>query len=197
MKKKQNVKIPILITAIITAVVFISIIFLTRERDTMDIENLLLSMNYNVEIFKEVSYQGYDSEKIFAQKDNESILLRIVKNIEQDSQKEVLEMLNHEIYESQRNLTVFFPYIGQEMTLSIPEEFRPVKKETEDKHVYYIVNANEIFSLKTFTESEIAYKGLFSTYYCENESKAYRLEVYHDAADFDEDRALYLLSLFS
>lgn len=194
LKKLYNKKLlSIFVIIILLAVVLISVKLLLKN----DIPSLLSSLGYDVEV-KDVTFRGYNSQKISASKDSEKILLQIVKDVERDSSSEVFKELKSPIESAQRKLIILDPYTGKERELSVPEKLKPVKEEIIIKGesvIYYLVYVNEIFSLKIFSETEVRYKGLFSTYYCPKKKAVYRLEIYYDLEKFNKEKAVDVLSL--
>ncbi len=161
-----------------------------------DIPGQLSKLGYQVEV-KEATFQGYDSQKISAEKDNEKVLLQIVKDVKKDSSIEILKNLESPIESAQKTKIISDPYTGKKRELSVPEELKPIQEEKiiEGKPViYYIIYANEIFSLRIFSEAEAKYKGLFLVYFCDNKKSAYKLEIYYPIEDFNKERAVNTLS---
>ena len=75
---------------------------------------------------------------------------------------------------------------------------KPIKKEVtiQGQTVpYYLVHANIIISLRVYAETEVRYKGLFASYFCENNNTAYKLEIYYPLKEeFNEEKAINLFS---
>ena len=193
-KKKSNKKI---IVAFFVLLLLIFVLFqLSKPRDP--IARLQSSYN-NVEI-KETTLLGHDSQKAIASADGEKILLQVVRDVNQDSLEDVFKELTNKISETNKKFTYFDPYLAKTIEYKIPDKFKPVKEEVmiNNKEIpYYLVNANEIFSILVFSENQIEFDGLISFYYCKKESNAYALEVYHDKEGFDKKDALATLnSLF-
>jgi len=162
-----------------------------------DPPNKLSSLGYDVEI-KDVTFRGYESQNISFEKDKEKVLMQTVDNVERDMVKKILTELTAPVLDANKDTTMFNPYIAQEVTLSVPEELKPLKKETiiNGQTVdYYLIHANVIFSMMIYSEAEVKYRGLFSAYFCENNNTAHKLEIYYPAEEeFDEEKALNLFS---
>lgn len=190
LRNKKLLFIFIAIILLIAALLSLKLLFRT------DIPKFLKSLGYDVEI-RDIIFQDYDSQKISAKKNSEKILLQIVKNVEKDSSDEILKKLEIPIESAQKDIIVFDAYSGAEKELSVPDELKPVKKEIvieAEPLVYYVVYLNEILSLRILSEVEVKYKGLFTSYYCSEEKVVYALQVYYDIEDFDEEKAINVLS---
>lgn len=193
-KKKSKKK---LIAAFFALLLLIFVLFqLSNPKDSLA---RLQSGYKNVEI-KETALLGHDSQKALASAGSKKILLKVVRNVNQDSLADVFKELANKISETNKKFTYFDPYLAKTIEYRIPDKFRPIKEETviNNKEIpYYLVNANEIFSILVFSENQIEFKGLISFYYCKKESNAYALEVYYDKEGFDKNDALATLnSLF-
>jgi len=169
----------------------------TAEQPTSALPGHLRSLGYEVDV-KDVTFRGHQSQNISAEKDETSVLVQAVSGVEEDTAQKILEELHAPVLETQKDISTFNPYIAQEVTLSVPEALRPVKKETTVQGAsidYYLVNTNAIFSMMIYSEPEVRYKGLFTTYFCPEDNMAHKLEIYYPAQDdFDEERALNVLS---
>jgi len=191
---KINKKV-IIISFIIVLLVLIMFSF-SKPKDILS----QLEADYKIVDVKETTLLDYESQKIFATTDDEKILLQIVKNVKQDSLVEVFKELTNKISETNKKFTYFDPYIAKTMEYKIPDKFKPVKEETmiNNKRIpYYLVNANEIFSILVFSEEQVEFKGLISFYYCKKGANTYALEIYYDKKEFDKNDALATLnSLF-
>ncbi len=158
--------------------------------------NLLRNLGLEVEV-KNVTFQGYESQNISAKSDKTNIFLKIIPNVEKNSAAELLKNLESPIENTGQDQSLFDPYTGQTRTLSIPTELRPIKRAANIRGQatsFYLISANEIFSMEIYSAEEFKYRGLFSVYFCENEKKAYKLEVYYPKEKFDEKAALSIMS---
>ena len=159
--------------------------------------NKLSSLGYDVEI-KDVTFRGYESQNISFEKNKEKVLMQTVSNVAENKSSEVVAELTAKVVDAQNDITIFDPYQEQQVTLSVPEELKPLKKETiiNGQTVdYYLTHANVIFSMMVYSEAEVKYRGLFSAYFCENNNTAHKLEIYYPAEEeFDEEKALNLFS---
>ena len=181
------------IAVVLLIIVFLYMVIFFK----MNNATVLRLSGYDVEV-KEVTFQGYDSQKFLARNGTEKILLQIVKDVEKDSYNEVLEKLGSSVDEAKRDIKLFDPYTGVERSLSVPENLKPVRKKININGktiTYHVVHTNEILSLKIFTETEAKFKGLFSTYYCDKKNTAYKFELYEDTEKFDEKKAAHILKL--
>lgn len=186
----------VLFFSIVVFLLTIVFLILNSFSDEPSIANQLASSDYEVEV-REVTFLGYESQNISAKKENENVFIKVVENVEKESAEQILKRLEEPIENAQKVVTLFDPYVGEERTLSVPEKMRPQKEKLdvgENFIEYYSVYTNEIFSLRIFSETEANYKGLFSVYFCDNESKAYRLEIYYPIEDFNEGKAVDVLS---
>jgi len=187
----------IVLISIATVAVFAAALLVFRFLSTTDLPGQLRSMGYEVEI-KDVTFRGYESQNISATKGEEKVKVQIVSNIDQNKADGILEGLTALILDANKDITIFDPYTAQEVTLSVPEEFKPLKRETTiygRTVAYYLTHANIIFSLRVYSEPEVRYSGLFAAYFCENTKTAHKLEIYYPSEEkFDEENATNLLS---
>jgi len=182
-----------LIIVLLAAGLFMAFNFLQKT----DHPGQLLSLGYDVKV-REVTLKKYASQEITAERGREKIKVQLVSNVPKEKAEEVLAELKAPLLEGQKELTLFDPYTATELTLSIPEELRPVEKETiigGRSVTYYLLHANIILSLRVYSEIEVKYRGLFATYFCPSDNTAYKTEIYYPVEEeFDEEKALNLLS---
>ena len=187
----------VILISLATAVVLATGLFIFWFLSTEDLSSQLRSLGYDVEI-RETTFRGYESQNISADKNGERLRIQTVNNVEKDKIDDILAELALPIVDAQKDIIIFDPYTGQEITLSVPEQLKPLKKETtiEGQTVEYaLVHANIILSMRVYSEVEIRYRGLFATYFCKNDSKAYKLEMYYPAKEeFNEEKATNLFS---
>lgn len=186
----------VLILGVIAAILAVVLLFLNFNAKT-DLLGQLRSMGYETKV-KEVTYRGYESKNISAEKDGEKVLIQTVNNVKKDKVGEILTELTTPVVDASKDISVFDPYTAQEVTLNVPEELKPIKKEVtiQGQTVpYYLVHANIIISLRVYAETEVRYKGLFASYFCENNNTAYKLEIYYPLKEeFNEEKAINLFS---
>ena len=186
--------IPIVVVAL--GVVALLVFNFTQKTDLLG-KLHSLGYGYTVEI-KEIAHKGYTSRSILAQDDARRMRVQTINNVEQDKVGEILAELTAPVLDAEKDIAVFDPYTRQEATLSVPEEFKPLKKETTIRGQtvpYYLAHANIIFSMMVYSEVEVMYRGLFATYFCDNDKTAYKLEIYYPIfEEFDEEKALHLFS---
>lgn len=186
----------LIVTTIIFLFLFLVLSVELLPKKESEILLRLRSMGFKDVETRDVTFNGYESQKISATNDVK-IFLQIVKNVELNSSQQLLEKFEKKAVESKRNFTIIDSYSGEVSETDVPEELKAVKEMTKinNKSVsYYIVYANEIFSLKLISEKEVKFKGLISTYYCEKEMTIYNLEVYSKPEKFDKRKSLDILS---
>lgn len=196
--RKKSFRVVLMISA--TALVILAAIFAVKTLfPENDRSGVLRSLGYTVQM-KDATFRGYSSQKISASKGSGQVMLQIVRNVQKDSSGEILKEFNTTIDTIQQKVVITNPYSGQQQELSLPESLKPIKKDVVingSPVTYYLVYANEIFSMKIFSEAEAKYKGLFSTFYCPKEKAAYSLEIYSDIKHFDKQKSITLMtSLF-
>lgn len=188
-------KIMLILTAI--AAMFVAVLLFLNFSAKAVLPGQISQLGHEVEI-KDVTFRGYKSQNISFEKDEAKVLMQTVNNVERDMVKKILAELTAPIVDAKKDTTIFNPYIAQEVTLSVPEELKPLKKETTIRGQtvdYYLVYANVIFSMMVYSEAEVRYKGLFAAYFCENDNTTRKLEIYYPAEEeFDEEKALNLFS---
>lgn len=163
-------------------------------KDNAGIPNTLRALAYNVDI-KDVTFQGYPSQKISAVSGTSNILIQSVKNVKKDAQDKLIEVLNNDVANVGQKVIVTDPYSGKESELVIPESLRPVMKTVEinGKSLnYYLINTNEVFSLKIFSVSEAKYKGISAVYFCPD-GIIYKTQIFNTIGSFNEEKSLGLL----
>jgi|TARA_B100001964_G_C14018473_1_gene502691 hypothetical protein len=195
MVKKKFIKKVIILIPVIIILIFI-LLQLNKPKDVL---SRLQSEYEEVEI-RETSFLDYDSQKVFVSSDNKKILLQVVRNVKQDSSVNVIAELKNKITEADKTFTYFDPYLAKTIEYTVPDEFKPVKEKIviNNKEItYYLVNANELFSILVFSDDHIAFNGIISIYYCEEESSVYRSEIYYDKNEFDKSDALDALNSLS
>jgi len=188
----------IIIGALATATV-VGFSFSGKNGDTQKsaLPAYLRSLGYEADV-KYATFRGHQSQNISAEKDKANVLVQIVSGVKDDAAPEILEQLRAPVLDAQQDIVMFNPYIAEEVTLRVPEELKPVKKETKIQGAsigYYLTHANAIFSMMVYSEPEVRYKGLFATYFCPSNNTAYKTEIYYPAEEeFDEEKALNLFS---
>lgn len=186
----------IFIFSVVVALVVAVLLFLNFSVK-INLPDQLSKLGYTVEI-EDVTFQGYKSQKISAEKGGEGVLIQTVSTVEENMAGKILEKLAGSVMDAKSDIIIFDPYTTTETELRVPEDLKPVKKETiiRDQSVsYYLVYANVIFSMRIYSEAEVRYRGLFATYFCGNDNTAYKLEIYYPVEEkFDEEKALNLFS---
>lgn len=182
---------PVVILAILTGVVVSLKLGLKRNLITE-----LSNSGYHIEK-RDVTFRGYSSQNISANKGNEWVLLQIVRGVEKKDSDSVLKELLNPVDTINQKVVITDPYSGRMKELSIPDPLKPVAESltVNGRPIpFYIVYANSIFSLKIFSEAEAKYKGIFSVFYCSDEKTAYNIEVFDINEHFNIDNAKLVLS---
>lgn len=181
---------------VVAVFVFIALILLSKLPPKHRSIDILTESGYKTSVTKG-TFRGFASEQIAADKDGERLLLQIVKGVESGASDQVLTDLGSILDTVRQKVIVYDPYTGKERELGVPDTLKPAEETIslrDHPFTYSIVYANEIYSLKIFSDSEAAYKGLFSTYYCPRQKAAYRVEVYAKRNYFDKQKAINLLT---
>lgn len=181
----------VLILVLITATITFLLLF--SKNDTI---HILRSSGYNVDI-KDTTYRGFASQKILADKGDEQVVIQIVKGVAQSDSDSILLQFNEPVQNIQQKVVITDPYSGRKRELSIPESLKPIKEDVVIKGTpitYYIVYANDILSVKIFSEAEAKKRGVFSTFYCPKEKAVYALEIYSNVEHFDKQKQISVLS---
>jgi len=188
----QKILLIFIVIAILVTIVFVSLNFSAKP----NLSSQLRSLGYEVKM-KETTFRGYKSQNISAERDGKKVLVQTVNNVKRDTVQKTLAEFTAPILDAKKDITIFDPYTAQEVTLIVPEDLKPLEKETTingQSIEYYLVNANIIFSLRVYSQVEIRYRGLFAIYFCENNNTIRTLQIYYPIEEgFNEEQAVNLL----
>lgn len=167
------------------------VLFIFNRQGSSDILSQLQSKYGDVDVIN-ATFQGHNSQKASLHTDNKTILLQVVRGVGQSSLANVIAELESKITQTENTLKYFDPYKGETVEYPVPDEFKFIKEEFSVKErgvTYYIVYANEIFSLFVFSEEQARFKGIASIFACG--SDVYEIEIFSEINDFDKE---YLLN---
>lgn len=193
MRKKIAVK---LILVILTIALVAIALFLLRMNTPTDILSQLQSAYGNVETI-DATFQGYASQKATVRAGNKTILLQVVRKVEQKVLTDVIAQLENKITEIGKDRMYFDPYKGEWVNYSVPNEFKPLEEEVLLKGTnarYYIVYANEIFSYFIFAQEQAKFRGIVSVFSCKD--TVYKIDILSETASFDKAELLVELGKF-
>lgn len=192
---KKNILGKLVIVVLITALLAI-ILFLFKLYRPSDILSQLQSQYGNIEII-DATFQGHVSQKATVRADNKTILLQVVRKVEQNSLVNVMAELEKQVTGIGENLVYFDPYKGEQVNYSVPDEFKPIKEEILLRGAnvkYYIVYANEIFSYFVFSKEKAKFRGIVSVFSCQD--NVYKIDIFSEAVSFDRGALVHELEKF-